>query len=685
VTKARSVAVLRRCIRRIKETGLGSNGTDQALLERFVAHRDEEAFAQLVRRHGAMVLAVCRRVLNDPDAAQDVFQATFLVLARKAAGIAKRGSVGSWLYGVAYRLAQKARSNLARRCVNEKRAAAATSAPTVDDLNWREMRAVLDEELQRLPEKYRAALVLCYLQERTRDEAAQQLGWPLRTLKYRLELGRDLLRRRLVRRGFTLGAGLFVADLLSELAPALAGSLVDTTAQAAVQFLDNSLAATSVSGAAILLARGELHAMLIGKLKVIALLVLMSGLAVGAVGMPTHPQVAAHEAAAVKSLPESVWTDLASADEVKVARAILALSTAEQKSAVAFLQQRLYPVRADFKRMDRLIADLDSGQLVQRQKAAEELEYLGGFAIPRLRRALSGADAFEWSHFEGQVLHELLTTAKNRTSTDSIWVELFADTKNAENKKTATSAETADTRKAKTAKEPQPDSWKDAVAKGSFSGTPPLEVVRRIEEVLERMTHPQTKLLKEKEQVVGEKERLKEQVAELEKELSETESAKKALEEKVAALIARMREAKDAAARRDAEAKLADLLRKSDDPVLLKLAEFLSKTDDRSATAALWMVHRARLAKLRYTITAVDVNTQDKNAADLKEGSEIVNNTLPPPAWLRAARAVAVLENIATPEARQLLESLAAGERDALPTREAKAALERLNKPVLPQ
>jgi hypothetical protein len=322
---------------------------------------------------------------------------------------------------------------------------------------------------------------------------------------------------------------------------------------------------------------------------------------------------------------------------------------------------------------------------VQRQKAAEELEYLGGFAIPRLRRALSGADAFEWSHFEGQVLHELLTTAKNRTSTDSVWVELFADTKNAENKKAAPSTETADTNKAKTAKEPQPESWKEAVAKGSFSGTPPLEVVRRIEELLERMTHPQTKLLKEKEEVASEKERLKEQVAELEKELSDSEAAKKELEEKVTALLARMRDAKDATARKDAETKLADLLRKTDDPVLLKLAELLGKADDRNATAALMMFHKARLARLRYTVTSWSLSTQDKNAADLKEGNEIVNNTLPPPAWLRAARAVAVLENIATPEARQLLESLAAGERDALPTREAKAALERLNKPVLPQ
>jgi RNA polymerase sigma factor (sigma-70 family) len=677
------VEVLRRCLRRFRETGVDPKQPDRALLERFVAHREEAAFAQLVRRHGAMVLHVCRRVLGDPDAAQDVFQATFLVLARKSASILKQESLGSWLYGVAYRLSQKARANLARRSAKEKQAGRQPPVAATDELTWREMRAVLDEELHRLPEKCRAALVLCYLEDRTRDEAARQLGWPLRTLKYRLELGRDLLRRRLVRRGFTLGTGLFVSELLSEPAPALAASLVEATTQAAAQFLDNSLAATLVSGQAILLAKGELQAMFLGKLKIIALLVLIGGLAVGAAGLPSHQKLAAHEAAAViKPLPESVWTDLAGTDEVKVARAILALSTAEQKSAVAFLQQRLHPVQADFKRMDRLIADLDSGGLAQRQKAAEELEYLGGFAIPRLRRALSGADALELGQFDKEVLH-FLTTAKIRNTTDSIWVELM-DTKNAENKKTATSTESADNKKAKIAKEPVPESWKDAVAKGSFSGTPPLEVVRRIEELLERMTHPQTKLLKEKEQVVDEKERLKEQVAELEKELSESESAKKELEEKVTALLARMREAKDATARKDAEAKLADLLRKTDDPVLLKLAELLGKTDERNATTALMMFHRARLAKLRYTLTLESWSSQDKNATDLKESSEIVNNTLPPPAWLRAARAIAVLESIATPEARQLLTELAGGERDALPTKEAKAALERLNQLTLP-
>jgi len=131
------------------------------------------------------------------------------------------------------------------------------------------------------------------------------------------------------------------------------------------------------------------------------------------------------------------------------------------------------------------------------------------------------------------------------------------------------------------------------------------------------------------------------------------------------------------------------LLRKTDDPVLLRLTELLLKADDPataldSTVIRFWKVRSGRLATLRYAITSIAFNPEDKDAADRKEGAEIVNNTLPPPAWLRAGRAVAILENIATPEARQLLESVAGGEPDALPTKEAKAALDRLNPTTVP-
>src|SRR5579885_476710 len=145
---------------------------DAQLLERFRARGEEAAFAHLVRRHGAMVLGVCRRVLREEQDAEDAFQATFLVLARRAAAIRKGGSVGSWLHGVARRVAARARAEAARRAAHERRRPAPPRANGADEIVWRELRTVLDEELARLPEKYRAPVVLCYLEGRTQDEAA---------------------------------------------------------------------------------------------------------------------------------------------------------------------------------------------------------------------------------------------------------------------------------------------------------------------------------------------------------------------------------------------------------------------------------------------------------------------------------------------------------------------------------
>jgi len=151
--------------------------TDGQLLEHFLSKRDEAAFTTLVERHGPLVLGVCRRVLaNDADAA-DAFQATFLVLARKAASIRKRESVGSWLYGVAYRLAHRAKVAAARRRVHERQVEPMPPSDPLAAVVWRDLRPILDEELDKLADKYRAPLVLCYLEGKTHEEAAQQLGW----------------------------------------------------------------------------------------------------------------------------------------------------------------------------------------------------------------------------------------------------------------------------------------------------------------------------------------------------------------------------------------------------------------------------------------------------------------------------------------------------------------------------
>jgi RNA polymerase sigma factor (sigma-70 family) len=175
--------------------------TDAELLERFVARRDHDAFAALVRRHGPMVFGVCRRVLRDPHDAEEAFQVTFLVLVRKAGRVRQPERLANWLYGVAHRVACKAKVASARRGAHERAAARTVDGPVTVGSDETELRAVLDEELVALPEKYRAALVLCYLEGLTNEEAARRLGWPTGSMSYRLARGRELLRRRLARRG----------------------------------------------------------------------------------------------------------------------------------------------------------------------------------------------------------------------------------------------------------------------------------------------------------------------------------------------------------------------------------------------------------------------------------------------------------------------------------------------------
>jgi RNA polymerase sigma factor (sigma-70 family) len=194
-------------------TALDRDAPDAELLRRFATDRDEPAFAALVGRHGPLVLGVCRRVLGDDHAAEDAFQATFLLLARKAARLTRAGSLAGWLHTAARRTAAQARRADARRRRRETAAARPDAVPG-DDLAWREVRELLDAELARLPEQYRTPLVLCYLNGLGQAEAARQLGWNDATLRGRLERGRLALRRRLARLGVPLAA------LLVPVAPA---------------------------------------------------------------------------------------------------------------------------------------------------------------------------------------------------------------------------------------------------------------------------------------------------------------------------------------------------------------------------------------------------------------------------------------------------------------------------------
>jgi len=262
-------------------TGLG----DSQLLERYLTRRDEGAFEALLQLHGPMVLAVCRRILRDPRDVEDAFQATFLVLVRKASAIRDRGLLSNWLYGVAFRVATRARSNTMRRRGREMTVANLDASVDAEAPDFLGIGPALDQELRRLPGKYRAPLVLCYLKGQTHDQAAEELRCPVGTVRSRLARGRDLLKRRLTRRGFApsaavLGTGSSLpAQFLSEAVPP---TLVAATVEAAIASTTfTTIQAGAVTASVLALTQGVLTSMKLAQVKWIGLAILTTGLSVG--------------------------------------------------------------------------------------------------------------------------------------------------------------------------------------------------------------------------------------------------------------------------------------------------------------------------------------------------------------------------------------------------------------------
>jgi RNA polymerase sigma factor (sigma-70 family) len=250
--------------------------TDGELLQAFVAHADAAAFAELVRRHGPMVLGVCRRVLGHAHDAEDAFQATFLVLARRAAAVRPRELVGNWLYGVAFRTALKARARAAKRRARERQVTDVPTTEAADAAVWRDLQPLLDEEVNRLPDKYRVPVVLCDLEGRSQRDAARHLGWPEGTLTTRLARARRLLAKRLTRRGVALSAAALAVTLAQQAAAAtVPAALVGSTVQAATLVAAGQAATAVVSAEVAALTQGVLQAMFVTKLKS-ALLVLLT-------------------------------------------------------------------------------------------------------------------------------------------------------------------------------------------------------------------------------------------------------------------------------------------------------------------------------------------------------------------------------------------------------------------------
>jgi RNA polymerase sigma factor (sigma-70 family) len=246
--------------------------TDSQLLEQYVRGEDT-AFAALVERHASLVYGVCRRMLGQQEDAEDAFQATFLVFARRASSIRRRESLSSWLHGVARRVALKARLQTARRRDLTHRATDGTAEMAGPDSSeqaaQREATRVLDEELRHLPEKYRLPLILCYFQGRTYEEAAEELGLPSGSMGKRLNQAQEQLRQRLLRRGVTLSAT-GMAALLASSAHAAPPVLTAEATKAALSFAAGTAIATGVSARVVGLAQGVLHSLWLGKVKTMA-------------------------------------------------------------------------------------------------------------------------------------------------------------------------------------------------------------------------------------------------------------------------------------------------------------------------------------------------------------------------------------------------------------------------------
>jgi RNA polymerase sigma factor (sigma-70 family) len=286
------LAAALRVLRRAAKDG-GAGVADAELLARYARRRDEAAFELLLYRHGPMVLAACRRVLHHAADAEDAFQATFLTLVRRARSIRRGESLAGWLYRVARRIALRLRAVTPPAGT----AAAEPATPGPDSAaDWRDLGVVLDEEIGRLPAKYRAAVVLCYLGGRTHAEAAHELGCPRGTVAVRLLRARQLLQKRLTRRGVTPAVGVLTAGLAGELRAAPV-ELVGRTLVAAARFQTGAAASGVVPGRAVELAAGALREMTMRKVKAAtAALALTCGVLASAAGVLTGPAPATERA-----------------------------------------------------------------------------------------------------------------------------------------------------------------------------------------------------------------------------------------------------------------------------------------------------------------------------------------------------------------------------------------------------
>jgi RNA polymerase sigma factor (sigma-70 family) len=370
-----SVQRLNCLVRNMRQMALLHNPnslSDSRLLESFLACRDEAAFELLVKRHGPMVLGVCRRVIGNLHDAEDAFQAVFLVLARKASSVTPRELVGNWLYGVAYRTALHARARVQRQRTHERQVTdmpEATAAPAADIT---ELHQVLDHELSRLPDKYRLPIVLCELEGRSRKVVAGTLKIPEGTLSSRMAKARQLLAQRLARHGFALSGGALATVLAIQGASAAPPALVGATVKAAVLTAAGRSVAGLVTNDVIALSEGALKTMFLNRIKVLSVLVLGVVLgALGAAGLAGVGTAPALQAAAPNHAGQSDQTKQPPADAAEPLDGNLLLSK--------YIQKELRLSENQIKRIREISQDVDAKNSSQRdeiQQLTKQIEEL---------------------------------------------------------------------------------------------------------------------------------------------------------------------------------------------------------------------------------------------------------------------------------------------------------------------
>jgi RNA polymerase sigma factor (sigma-70 family) len=319
-----ATAQMNTVIRHLRRAVLMQDGADRMdgeLLASFIDEKDEAAFEALVRRHGPMVLSVCHRIVRNHHDAEDAFQATFLVLARKASSIRPRAMVANWLHGVACRTAMKAKTMTAKRRVRETNVTQMPESEAAPQDQWHDLQPVIDQELSGLPENYRLPIILCDLEGKSIKDATQQLGWPQGTLAGRLARARKLLAKRLTQRGVVLSGGALAVVLAEKAASASVSlALAVSTTMAAVAVAAGQAAAPSlVSAKVAILMEGVIKGMLLTKLKTVAVVLLALCVVAFGGGLLQHQRATGQQSNAQKedAKPKDRKSDVSTPDNGK--------------------------------------------------------------------------------------------------------------------------------------------------------------------------------------------------------------------------------------------------------------------------------------------------------------------------------------------------------------------------------